>query len=299
MRQAHAADHATTTDQTDRRVEGLLGAHAFEHSVGTIAAGHPQHLVDGGLIALGHDISRTEFAGERRAILVTAHGNNARGTTHLGGNHTAQADCTIAHDHGCVTGLDLGRNRRVITGGHHIGNGQQRSERRVVVVFRRTGHLDHGAVRLRYAQVFGLTGGEVAAVRAHGFKAGLAHRALAATVRERHNHEVAGLDGFDRRANLFDHTDGLVTHLAVCGLSAQPTEEPQIGTAHASAYHANHDVVVLPKRRLRHLLDGHLAGLHEYRSLHHFDHVNHSFVVNICRLPAIVWCRAAGASPAR
>ena len=88
------------------------------------------------MATLGHDISRTEFAGERRAILVTAHGDNARGTMHLGGNHTAQANCTIAHDHGCIAGLDLGRNRRVITGGHHIGNGQQRCELFIGIIFR-------------------------------------------------------------------------------------------------------------------------------------------------------------------
>ena len=136
MRQAHTTNHATAANQANRRVEGLFGAHAFENCVRTIATGHLQHLVNSLLATLGHDISRTEFAGERRAILVTAHGNNARGTAHLGGNHTAQANCAIAHDHGGVTGLDLGRNRRVITGGHHIGNGQQRSERRVIVVFR-------------------------------------------------------------------------------------------------------------------------------------------------------------------
>ena len=55
---------------------------------------------------------------------------------HLGGNHTAQADCTIAHDHGCIAGLDLGRNRRVITGGHHIRNGQQRCELFIGIIFR-------------------------------------------------------------------------------------------------------------------------------------------------------------------
>lgn len=122
--------------RANRRVEGLLGAHAFEHRVRTIATGHLQHLVNSLLATLGHDISRTEFAGERRAILVTAHGDNARGTMHLGGNHTAQADCTIAHDHGCIAGLDLGRNRRVITGGHHIRNGQQRCELFIGIIFR-------------------------------------------------------------------------------------------------------------------------------------------------------------------
>ena len=43
---------------------------------------------------------------------------------HGGYFSACQADCTIAHDHGCIAGLDLGRNRRVITGGHHIRNGQ-------------------------------------------------------------------------------------------------------------------------------------------------------------------------------
>ena len=87
-----------------------------------------------------------------------------------------------------------------------------------------------------------------------------------------HNHEIAGLDGFDRRANLFDHTDGLVTHLAVCGLSAQPTEEPQIRAAYTGAHHANYDVIILLKCRLWHFFHGHLARLNENRGFHGFRH---------------------------
>ena len=114
VRQAHTTNHATAANQANRRVEGLLGAHTFENCVRTIAAGHLQHLVNSLLATLGHDISRTEFAGERRAILVTAHGNNARGTAHLGGNHTAQANCAIAHDHGLIFLVDASQTAGVL-----------------------------------------------------------------------------------------------------------------------------------------------------------------------------------------
>ena len=113
-------------------------------------------------------------------------------------------------------------------------------------------------------------------MRAHGFEAGLAYRALAAAVREWHDHEITWLNGFDRRANLFDHTDGLVAHLTVRGLSAQPTEEPQIRAAYTGAHHANYDVIILLKCRLWHFFHGHLARLNENRGFHGFRHIHNS-----------------------
>ncbi len=86
--------------------------------------------------AFGDNVGRPEFPGQLLPVLVTHHRDDALGPAQLGRDHTAQANRTVAQDHDCIPGLDLGRGGRMIAGRHYVCQRDKRAEHRVAVVAR-------------------------------------------------------------------------------------------------------------------------------------------------------------------
>ena len=202
---------------------------------------------------------------------MAAHGNYAGGAHQLGGQHSAQADRTVA-EHDCgVSRLDFGGSGCMVTGRHHVREGEQRCEHFVGEALRVARNDHQRAVGFGNAQVFRLAAqslvSEISAVGAAGFETGLAYRAPAAAERERYDHEIARLDHGHVVADLINHADGFMAGLGV-GLLATVTVEPQVGSAYACAYHADDGVSPVDDGRFGMFFACHLLDSLEDRCLH-------------------------------
>ena len=159
----------------------------------------------------------------------------------------------------------------MVTGRHHVREGEQRCEHSVGEALRVARNDHQRAVSFGNAQVFRLTAqslvAEISAVRAAGFETSLAYRALAAAERERHDREIARLGHGHVVADLLNHADGFMAGLGV-GFLAAVTVEPQVGSTHACAYHADDGVSPIDDGRFDMFLTCHLLDSLEDRCLH-------------------------------
>ena len=146
---------------------------------------------------------------------MPAHSDDAFGPTQLGCYDTAQTHCSIAHDHDCVAFFDLGCSGCMITGGHHVGEGQQGVDHVVAVVLRLAWNLHQGPVRVGESQILALIAAAPPPVRikAISVEASPAGCAVPAAMSERRYDKVPWLDMSDIRAHLFDQADGLVPYV--------------------------------------------------------------------------------------
>src|SRR4051812_46422176 len=96
---ADPADRAAVAHDAEGYVDGLLGADAFQHGVGAVAAGQLPDLGDAFLAAFGDDVGGAELAAEFGAVGVPAGEDDAFGAESFGGEHGGQADRAVA-DHG-------------------------------------------------------------------------------------------------------------------------------------------------------------------------------------------------------
>ena len=271
MRQANAPDYSARTRNLHGSVVRQCGPYAFKHGVGTVTISHFQYLGYSLVATFLHEIGGTEFACDTLAVGMAAHGNDAGGAHQLGGQHSAQADRTVA-EHDCgVSRLDFGGSSRMVTGRHHVREGEQRCEHFVGEALRVARNNHQRAIGLGNAQVFCLAAqslvSEISAVGAAGFETGLAYRALAAAERERYDHEIARLGHGHVVADLLDHADGLMSGLSV-GFLAAVAVEPQVGSAHACAYHADDGISPIDDGRFGMLFACHLLDSLEDRCLH-------------------------------
>jgi hypothetical protein len=110
VRDSDAADGAPVAGNLDRGGGRGLGADAFEHRVGSVAAGQFAHALECLITVFGDDVGGAELTGEVGAGGVVAQDDDLGGAQPLGGDHTAQSDGAVADD-GDRFGMTLGRQR--------------------------------------------------------------------------------------------------------------------------------------------------------------------------------------------
>lgn len=159
----------------------------------------------------------------------------------------------------------------MVTSRHHVREGEQRCEHFVREALRVARNDHQRAIGFWHAQILRLAAqsfvSEISAMRAAGFETGLAYWTLAAAEWERHDHEISWLGHGHVVADLLNHADGFMTGLGV-GLLATVTVEPQVGAAHACAYHANDGVSPIDDGRFGMLFACHLLDSLKDRCLH-------------------------------
>ena len=148
-------------------------------------------------------------------------------------DHAAQADRAVADDGDRLAGPDVGGERGVVAGRHHVGEREQRRHQRVVLVDRED---DERPVRLRDAHRLALPAVDAvaavpAAVEARGVQPLPAEDAGAVRPHERRDDEVAGLHRADVGADVLDDADELVPHAAAGLAGLHRLVGPEIAAA--------------------------------------------------------------------
>lgn len=111
-----------------------LCAYAFKGSVGAGSVGHRHDFGDNFIASFCDDVCCTEFKGEFLAVYVAAHGNDALGSAHSGGNDAAEADSAVTHDDDGIPFLHFSRSGGMVAGRHDIGQCQEGIEVGIGVV---------------------------------------------------------------------------------------------------------------------------------------------------------------------
>ena len=145
---------------------------------------------------------------------MTAEEDDPLRTEPLRGDHPAQADGAVADDGRRRAWHDPRMQCCVMTRAHHVGEGEQRRQERVVLVDR---ERDERAVGLRDTHGLALAAVDVvgsvsASMEAGGVKPFPAEDTGAVRVEERGHDEVAGLQGAHICADGVDDADELVAH---------------------------------------------------------------------------------------
>ena len=275
MRQADAADQRTGTRHCGCFLERGVGTDAFEHGVRSAIAQleEPRHAF---VAAFGHVVRGAELLRERKAVGVPACGDDVLGTHHLRGDDAALPHRAVTeHDHR-VSRLHACRARRMVAGCHHVGKREQALEHAFAVVPGLARDLHKRPLRVLEADVPALrTHREVVRMRhARPVVARAACAALAAAVRERRDHKIAGLDRGDGPAHFLHDADGLVARVrGMVVACVDAAERPQVRTAHTGAHHAHNRIVGLFDDRLRHVLHGHVARRFKHGAFHRLRHI--------------------------
>ena len=133
MRHADEADHRAGPGDAEGRLHRLARADALERRVDADAVGQLLDRLDGLVAALGDDVGRAELARERLAVGVAAQRDDPLGAEALGGEHAGEADRAVADDRDGLARLDSRADRRVVAGGHDVGEREQRAQHLVGV----------------------------------------------------------------------------------------------------------------------------------------------------------------------
>ena len=227
------------------------------------------HALDRLLAALAHHVGCAELPCECNPVRMAAEDDDLLGAETLRGDHAAQTDGAVADDRGGLTGADVAGDGRVVARAHHVREREQRRHQRVVFVDRQD---DECSVRLRNAHRFGLCSRDViraeeASVDARRLQPLMAEHARAVRERERHDHEIARLQGPHVGADVLDHADRLVSHVAAGIAALHRLVRPQIATADAGVGDPDECVGRLDEARVGHVLDANVArGVHHCRA---------------------------------
>ena len=103
---------------------------------------------------LAHHVSRAEVPRERDPVIVVTQDDDLLGSEAARREHAAKTDSAVADDRDCPTGTHAGAQCRVVTGRHHVRQGQERRHERGVWLNREP---DEGPIRLRNAHGFALS----------------------------------------------------------------------------------------------------------------------------------------------
>ena len=205
---------------------------------------------------------------------MTAHGNDARGTEQLGGEHASQTNRAVTNHSHRAAGFHASGNSSVVAGAHNVCESEEGRELFVTVI---TGGDHNGrTIGLLNAHVFGLaavagfSGTEEATVLAGGLDAVFAVWAGVVAEGEGHDHQVTGFHGGHIVTDFLHHTDSLVADGVLAMLGVAPVI-PQVTATHAGSNHAHHSVSGLLNGGLRVVLNGNQAGLFKYRCLHYLS----------------------------
>ncbi|GMA23368.1 hypothetical protein GCM10025864_11270 [Luteimicrobium album] len=254
---------------------GLLGADALEGAVREIAAEEVADGRDAVVAALGDHVGRTELPGELGAVGVTAHGDDALRAEAGRGEDPAEPDRAVADDHNGRAGPDAGTDGRVVPGRHHVGQGEEVGDERVVDG---SGDPDERPLREGQADVLALGAvdrqpvavgaAEHRDVVARGREPGAAGLARAVGEGERRDDEVAGRGDVDVGAHLLDDADELVPDRVRRLRLADAPVRPQVGPADARGDHADDGVAGREDLRVGAVLDPDVPGSVDDGSAH-------------------------------
>ena len=117
------------------------------------AFGELAHALDRLIAALADDVGGAELARQRGPVDVTPEEDDLLGAEAPGGDHPAQADGAVTDDGDRLSGADLGDDRSVMAGAHHVREGEKRWHQRVVLGDRQD---EQGPVRMGHPEGFGL-----------------------------------------------------------------------------------------------------------------------------------------------
>jgi hypothetical protein len=131
VRDADDADGGAGPGDGERGRDGLGGADALKCRVSADAAGEIEHSLDGFLSARLDDVGGAKLTGRLLPVSVTTECDDALRAEPPGGQYGAQADRAVPNDRYRVTLLHPGADCRVVPGGHHIGQREQRPQHRI------------------------------------------------------------------------------------------------------------------------------------------------------------------------
>src|SRR5829696_5750922 len=117
---AHAADRTARLCDLEGSHNRLVEANALEDGIDAETARELAHPLHSCLTALADDVGRTELVRQRDPIGMTAEQDDLRGAEPLGGDHSAEPDCTVAHDSDGLSRRDLCSQSGVVPGAHHV-----------------------------------------------------------------------------------------------------------------------------------------------------------------------------------
>jgi hypothetical protein len=183
--------------------------------VGAEALGEFAHALDRLVASLADDVCCAERSHECDAVWMTAQEDDLLGAEASGGDHAAQADGSVSDNGRSLPGANLGGDRRVMTGGHHVRRqGKKRRHQRVVFADRQD---DERPVCLRDAHRLALSAVDpvqapLSSVEAWRVQPFPAEDAGAVGVQERRDDDVADLQVADVGADGLDDADELVSH---------------------------------------------------------------------------------------
>ena len=203
-----------------------------------VAPGQLAHLFHSFVAARGDDVGRSKGAAQRQAVGLAAHEDDLLRAQAFGGNDGAQADRAVADHGGDLARADARGDGGVVTGGHHVGERQQRGHQGVVASHRqgkeRAVGIGH-AHRFALAAVLGCAA-PPRAVDAGGVQTLAAENARAVGNGERRGDEIARLQRAYLRAHGLNNADEFVAH-AVARLAELPVAaiRPQVAAADGRA----------------------------------------------------------------
>ncbi len=186
-----------------------------------------------------------------------------------------EPDRAVADDRDRVARPDAGRDRGVVAGAHHVGEGEQAGH---LVVADRVAHRHERAVGERHAHALALPAvGEPAeavvaappaAVEARRADAVAAVDAGVVAHVERCDHEVAHLDELHVVADRLDDADELVADAVRVVGGRDAAVRPQVGAAHAGRDDLHDGVAAGREHGVGHGLDPDVAGRVDDRRKH-------------------------------
>src|SRR5215203_3301979 len=185
----------------------------------------------------------------------------------LGGEHREQADGAVADDRHRLAWTGLGRHGAKPAGAEHVGGREQAGDQ---VLRRQARRRYEGAVSERDAGVLCLCagGGTGLPVDAGRLVASPADLAGVVGGEERADDELARLDQTYLTADLLDDADVLVAHRCRLRHRVGPAVGPEVRAAHAGDRQSDDGVGRLDDRRVRALLETHVAGAVHYGRAH-------------------------------
>jgi hypothetical protein len=201
--------------------------------------------------------------GELLPWLVPAHRDDALGAELLGGQHAEQADRTIAHHGNRLARTRVRGDGAEPAGAEYVGQGQ---EARDEIVARHVSGRHQGPVGEWHAHQLGLGALRADADPLHAGALIARPADLAGVVgsEEGADHELAGFDRGDLRADLRDEADVLVTHRGWAVHLVEAPVRPQVRAADAGRGQPDDRV-----RRLQDLWIGTLLHPNVTRGVHH------------------------------
>src|SRR2546421_4294621 len=244
LRDADPADRAADPYHAERGLQRVPCTDAFEHRVGTVAAGQVAYPADALRAPLGDHLGRAELAAQVGAVLVPAEQQDPFGTEPPGRQYRAKPDSAVADHRDGRALADPRLDRGVVSGGEDVGEREQRRQQGRV---RADGQFHQRALCLRAPYRPALAAvppvqAVPAAVPAGRVQPLAAEVAGVVRPDERRHDEVAPLEAGHVGAGVLDDAEELVAHGPALRRCRHRRVGPQVATADRGAQDAYHGV---------------------------------------------------------